>query len=317
MRFLIVEKEDSKVYVDETRKIEFAIEKNVDGIRTITVNDSYIEGMDDSEIYKLLGTFYENAAKDGVKLKIESTKSLSLDKNQLQETLVKDIEPIKFDGEIDITDDMTLFMCIEPPVRKACMMLKNMGINTLMSSANKVDVESRNTRIKGFENRGNGEHFNLGNGYAWIMIDWETLSQDNKQKIIMLNNGTIPIELSDKEKENLVHNCEINNFTPSQKELVSFFQIISVRLLYIGDRSSLKLVADSNEDNYYEQNRRGYVCNNSLCNHGDNYRTVVIRYPLDENTTVSQVDNYFTGIIKHLSIQKKQINQADSAKMSI
>ena len=54
MRFLIVEKEDSKVYVDETRKIEFAIEKNVDGIKTITVNDSYIEGMDDSEVYMVL-----------------------------------------------------------------------------------------------------------------------------------------------------------------------------------------------------------------------------------------------------------------------
>ena len=42
---------------------------------------------------------------------------------------------------------------------------------------------------------------------------------------------------------------------------------------------------------------------NSLCNHGKDYRTVVIRYPLDENTTITEVEEYYRNIIKNLSRQ--------------
>ena len=316
MKFIITDIDGSKIYTDENKEYEYATEKNSNGNRTVTINDINIDRLSSESIYDLLHLIYFNAAREGVKLIIESAKPLLTSKIQQEDILVKYIEPIRFDGEIDIADEMALYMCIESPVRNACMSLNEMGITTLMSSANKIDVESRNQKIDRFQNYG-GEHFNIGNGYAWIMIDWETLSQDNKQKLIMLNNGTIPIELSDKEKTNLVHNCEINNFIVSQKELVSFFQIISVRLLSIGDRSLLKLETNSEEEKYFEQNRHGYVCNNSLCNHGDNYRTVVIRYPLDESTTISQVDNYFKNIIKYLSIQKEQSNSFDSEKKGI
>lgn len=316
VKFTIIENDGSKIYTDENKKYAYATEKNLNGSRIITINDSNIDNLSSESVYDLLHLIYFNAAKDGVKLMVESAKQLLTSKSQPEDILVKNIEPIRFDGEIDIDNEMALYMCIEPPVRNACMILNEMGITTLMSSANKVDVENKNKKIDYFRNR-SGEHFNIGNGYAWIMIDWESLSQYNKQKLIMLNNGTIPIELSDKEKENLAHNCEINNFPVSQKELVSFFQIVSERLLSIRDRTVLKLEVNSNEDNYFDQNRRGYACNNSLCNHGDNYRTVVIRYPLDESTTVYQVNNYFMGIIKHLDIQKKQIKPSDSKKMGI
>lgn len=313
MKFIVSERNDSTVYTDENQKYEFAIEKKLNENRIVTINESDIEELSKDEVYKLLSFIYYRAAKDGVKLKVETTKPLVMNQEQLGEILVKDIEPIKFDGEIDISDEMALYMCIEFPVRNACMMLNEMGINTLMSSANKTDVESRNQKIDAFQNR-SGEHFNIGNGYAWIMIDWESLSQDNKQKFIMLNNAIIPIELSNMEKENLIHNCEVNNFDVSQKELVSFFQVISFSLLSTNNRSLFKLHVNSDEDAYYEQNRRGYACNNSLCNHGDNFRTVVIRYPLDENVTASQVNNYFMGIIKHLNVQKKQVVPSDSKK---
>lgn len=314
MRFIITDIGDSKIYTDENKEYEYATEKNSNGNRTVTINDINIDRLSNESIYDLLHLIYYIAARDGVKLKIESAKPLLTSEIQQEDILVKNIEPIRFDGEIDIDDEMALYMCIESPVRNACMSLNEMGITTLMSSANKIDVESRNQKIDYYQST---EHFNIGNGYAWIMIDWETLSQDNKQKLIMLNNGTIPIELSDKEKANLVHNCEINKCTVSQKELVSFLQIISARLFSRGDRSLLKLEANFDEEKYYEQNRRCYVCNNSLCNHGDNYRTVVIRYPLDESTTISQVDNYFKNVIKYLSIQKKQSHSSDSEKRGI
>jgi len=306
MRIIQIEKDDTRVYVDETEEIEFATEKDIDGSRVVTVNDMNLEKLSAEDIHKLFKCIYFFAAKAGVNPIIESTKSQQVIKDSPQELLVRDVNPINFDGEMDISDELSLYMCIESPVRNACMLLNEMGITTLMSSANKTDVESRSQKIDRYENLGSGEHFNLGNGYAWIMIDWESLSEENKQRIIMLNNGSITIELSETEKQNLSYNCSINNKEPSQKELVKLVEVFDYRV-YWRNRSRIgKLSTDSEEDAYFQANREGYGCINSLCNHGEDYRTVVLRCPLDENTTVSQASNFFMSLIKKLVDQKKQ-----------
>ena len=302
MRFFSSKQNNIRVYTDESETIEFAREEEMDGKRIITVNDTNLETLSSEDVYTLFSKIYYIAAKDGVTPIVITAKSPVT--METKDILVKDIDPIKFDGEIDIENEMALYMCIEAPVRKACMALNQKGIQTLMSSANKNDVESRNQRIGIYRNFGGGSHFNLGNGYAWIMIDWESLSTENKKRLIMLNNGTVSIELSEQERKNLIHNCELNHIEVSQKELVSFLEVFDMNSYSLNGNSLLQLDTSTEEDSYFQQNRRGYACLNSLCNHGEDFRTVVLRCPLDEETTTSQVEEYFMMIIKFLEDQK-------------
>lgn len=213
------------------------------------------------------------------------------------------MNPIKFDGEIKLSDEVSLYTCIELPLINAVKELNDMGMTTLMSSANKIDVSKRNEPIKKLINNGNGEHFNLGNGYSWVMIDWESLSDENKRQFILMNNGSIPINMSDVALNNLKHNCEINKLPVLPKELIAFYEVFDFRV-FTQDSSLIgKLPTDKPEDFQFQKSRRGYGCVNSLCNHGKDYRTVVIRYPLDENTTITEVEEYYRNIIKNLSRQ--------------
>ena len=299
----IIKKLENKVTIyDDTGTIELASYIDENCIRSITLYDDNCIKFSDGIVSSLIKGLYLNASKEGLKPICGST----LIQKFVDSTsyLVADIEPIVFDGEIDVSDNNALGMCIELPVRGACQKLNSMGITTLMSSANKNDVLARDEKIDQLSNYGNS-HFNLGNGYAWIMIDWESLSMENKQKLILLNNGTITIELSDIEKQNLYHNCNVNNLEPSQKELIKFLEVFDYRV-FQQDRSRIgHLTITSEEDAYFQTNRQGYACINSLCNHGVDYRVVVIRYPINDKTIITDVEKYFSIIINNLKKQKQ------------
>lgn len=64
------------------------------------------------------------------------------------------------------------------------------------------------------------------------MIDWETLTPENKSILINLKLGNTPIPLTEKEKNNLIHNCKLNNIDPNQSELIAFFEVVDERVLY-------------------------------------------------------------------------------------
>ena len=255
-------------------------------------------------IFKLFNNIYFLAAKEGFFPKCTSTliQNYIVSDNNM---LVKDIKPINFDGEIDISDVNSLSMCIELPVRDACSKLNQKGIKTLMSSANQNDVEKRYEKINRYSNHPS-EHYNIGNGYAWIMIDWETLTPENKSILINLKIGNTPIPLTEKEKNNLIHNCKLNNIDPNQSELIAFFEVVDERVLYENRDMIGQLPKDSEEDICFDKYRRGYTCVNSLCNHGFDFRTVVLRYPLDEETTVSDVIKYFSMIVNKLVDQRSE-----------
>lgn len=303
--FIIKKAGNNVTIYDESGVVELASYFDENGTRVITINECNCIKFKDDVIKLLAKKLYFNAAREGLKPICNSSliqKFINTDSS----SLVMDIEPINFDGDIDINDSNALGMCVELPVRNACLELNSLGITTIMSSANKKDVLTRNEKIKSLSNFGNNEHFNIGNGYAWIMIDWESLSLENKQKLILLNNGTISIELSDKEKQNLFNNCSINNFEVSQKELVKFLEVFDYRV-FQRDRGQLfNLSVNSDEDAYFQTSRQGYACINSLCNRGINYRVVVLRYPLGLDTSISDVDMYFLALISNLVHQKKQ-----------
>lgn len=110
--------------------------------------------------------------------------------------LINEVEPINEaainllqDNANDIIDER-----IELPLRKACKIFKQKGIETVMSSANKNNVLKPGEQAiekedvygsveKLFEN-----HFFLeaGKGYAWIMLNFNTLSDENKDLLFEL-----------------------------------------------------------------------------------------------------------------------------------
>ena len=302
-----IEKKDGDrvVFYDEKNLLELAYYYDDENkIRHIIVNEENCLKLSSDVIFKLFNNIYFLAAKEGFFPKCTSTliQNYIVSDNNM---LVKDIKPINFDGEIDISDVNSLSMCIELPVRDACSKLNQKGIKTLMSSANQNDVEKRYEKINRYSNHPS-EHYNIGNGYAWIMIDWETLTPENKSILINLKIGNTPIPLTEKEKNNLIHNCKLNNIDPNQSELIAFFEVVDERVLYENRHMIGQLPKDSEEDICFDKYRRGYTCVNSLCNHGFDFRTVVLRYPLDEETTVSDVIKYFSMIVNKLVDQRSE-----------
>lgn len=296
-----IEERNKTIYKTDNENF-LAVSNDVDKNRIVNFEMENIKKVSNDEKIELVYHIYFESAKKGLTPIFKNIDELNLEFKQ-NAKYVKDVNPIKFDGKIKLSDEVSFYTCIELPLINAVKELNDMGMTTLMSSANKIDVSKRNEPIKELTNHGNGEHFNLGNGYSWIMIDWESLSDENKRQFILMNNGSIPINLSDIALNNLKHNCEINKLPVLPKELISFYEVFDFRV-FLQDSSLIgKLPTDKPEDFQFQKSRRGYGCVNSLCNHGKDYRTVVISYPLDENTTITEVEEYYRNIIKNLSRQ--------------
>lgn len=276
--------------------------------RIINVDDDFCTKLDDEIVFQLIRNIFGNASREGyTPISDSQTVKRYIEKNN-EPLLVKDVQPINFDGEISLEDEVTLDVCIELPVRESCRTLNDLGIITLMSSANREDVKRKDEKVQQLTNFQN-EHYNIGNGYAWIMIDWQSLSEENKKIIIGLNSGQESIVLSEKDRIRFIHNCEVNNISPNQSELIKFFEVYDFRVLERNRSLIGKLDQTCDEDIYFDANRQGYGCINSLCNHGTDYRTVVLRCPIDEETTIADVNSFFNSIIKKFKKQNKNIDK--------
>lgn len=111
--------------------------------------------------------------------------------------LIKEIEPInepavnllEQDSKVDIIDKI-----IELPLRKACKVFREKGIETVMSSANKNNVlRDGEKRIEKEDVYGSFDKLfenylflEAGKGYAWIMLNFNTLSDENKDLLFEL-----------------------------------------------------------------------------------------------------------------------------------
>lgn len=112
--------------------------------------------------------------------------------------LITEINPIENVG-VDILEkenpEKIIDEVVELPLRRACKIFAKKGIETLMSSANKKNVLKkgeepvekedidRKNRIIGLEPPNFEE---AGKGYAWIMISFESLSDENKDLLFEL-----------------------------------------------------------------------------------------------------------------------------------
>lgn len=206
---------------------------------------------------------------------------------------VKDVDTLPYDGQIDLSDEVMQKLCIEKPVRKACKYLSENGINTIMSSANKYNVESKNKSYD--ENKlyiGQDDSWVIGNGYAWIMIDWNELNNINKNLLV--------------------------DIIKCNKEFVKFYEYIDVdrenAAKFNYDHSkiieSLGIEYQTGE-NDYDDYKNILFGNNSLNNYNleekhCRFKTVVLRYPVDETTRVSEVEDFFLNVSKQIVENNKK-----------
>ena len=208
--------------------------------------------------------------------------------------LVIDVLPNKADGDKRFGKNKEGYVIfIEYPVREACMALDEKGIKTIMSSANLEDAKSADIPEKSGDVLyiGQNTHFSIGNGYAWIMIDYDALSRENKEIIQDLNSGEMPIELTDLERQRLIHHCQVNNCPVTQRELVKLYRVID-RGYFMRGR-----ISNVGRDEYFVEHSEPLLHSNSLSYHGADYGAVVLRYPIDEKTTTDEVIEYFRKLV--------------------
>ena len=188
--------------------------------------------------------------------------------------LIKEIKPIGKIGKNLLKNenaDSIIDKIIELPLQKACKIFKNKNIETNMSSANKKNLPKKGKRIEKEDLKLNNKipffapnFTNAGKGYAWIMINYDNLSNENKEKIFELENK-------------LTSKC--------------------IWLTY----SSYYVQFNKKEDEYNEYKKK-FDEKSFNITYNNNYprRTVFIRMPISEKTTVEEVEEYFCKIANEM-----------------
>ena len=185
----------------------------------------------------------------------------------------------------DKSPEEKIELIIEKPLQKACKTCIKKNIETVMSSANYKNIlkpyEKRinkkdvleNAKTKFFQS-----FIVAGKGYAWIMINYNTLSDENRE---------ILFDLENKYGEDcvwFVKSC-YNEF---KNVFRKFFR--------------LKPLVETFDDKYaeiFKQKQLLIVYNNRYPR-----RSVFLRMPIDDTTSVEDVENYYDEILANLKVQE-------------
>ena len=198
--------------------------------------------------------------------------------------LVSEIKPIGKVGKNLLENknaEEIIEIIIEKPLQKACKECMNKNIETVMSSANKKNiVKNDKDRINKKEvvekiNQKKLQNFTqAGKGYAWLMINYNTLSDENREILFSLEK-----ELGE---ETIWFVKE--NFTDSMNS--------------IRKRLKMKLIVQKFDDKYASQFKEKQI----LLMYNNKYptRNVFIRMPINEKTKAEDVEVYFDKIISKL-----------------
>jgi len=179
--------------------------------------------------------------------------------------------------------DEIIELIIEKPLQKACKECKEKNIETSMSSANKsniakkrkiinrkeIDELSKKNKVKNF--------LWAGKGYVWLMINYNTLSDENREILFNL-------------EEQL------------GKDSIWFVKCNYIEFLNkIRKPFRLKPLVEKFDDKYAEKFKQKQI----LMTYNANYprRSVFVRMPVDEGTKVEDVENYFSEIIGKMKEQ--------------
>lgn len=198
--------------------------------------------------------------------------------------LISEIKPIGKVGKnlLQTEDpDKIIETIIEKPLQKACKLFSKKNIETVMSSCNKRNLiknasekVSKRDIVEKLDKNKILTFIQAGKGYAWIMVNYNTLSDQNKETFYSLEETL---------GEDTIWFVQTNYFEVMNK-LRKFFK--------------LKELNENVDDKYNEL----FNSKKLMLMYNNKYptRNVFIRMPIDENTKVSDVEIYFESIINQL-----------------
>ena len=198
--------------------------------------------------------------------------------------LVTEVKPIGKVGKNLLenkNEEEIIEIIIEKPLQKACKDCKSKKIETVMSSANKKNiVKNDKYRIdkkdvaEGIKQNKLQSFTQAGKGYAWLMINYNTLSDKNREILFSLEKE-LGAETIWFVKENFTDS--INSFRK---------------------RFKMKPIIQEFNDKYANQFKEKQM----LLMYNNKYptRNVFIRMPIDNKTKVEAVEEYFDKIISKL-----------------
>lgn len=202
--------------------------------------------------------------------------------------LVSEVKPItkaRKDLLKDKNPEEIIEIIIEKPLQRACKECREKNIETLMSSANKNNIAKNNKKIvtKADIIKKSKQHklqtfFRAGKGYGWLMLDFKTLSDENKEIIFSLEK-------------------ELGEESIWFVESLNVYVKNSIRRFF-----KLNLIEEDAGDKYdvlYKEKRLLLMISGAIYPR----RSVFIRMPLNKTTTSYEVEEYFTNIISKLKKQ--------------
>lgn len=173
---------------------------------------------------------------------------------------------------------------IEKPLQKACKQCKEKNIETVMSSCNKNNlVKKEKNRINKKEvlskikNNRIQNFLQAGKGYAWIMINYNTLSEENKE---------ILYEIEEEKGEESIWFVK-TDFIELRNKIRRIFK--------------LKEIDEYRNDKYAKKFKEKEV----MLRYNNKYpdKNVFIRMPIYQYTEVEDIELYFDRIISKLKKQ--------------
>lgn len=227
--------------------------------------------------------------------------------------LIGDIEPIKNRGVnlIDKEDSSDIIdRIIELPLRKACKIFRKKGITTIMSSANKNNIVLGNQKVLEKEDLKGRELFldrptfeDAGKGYAWIMIDYNSLSDENKDWLFDLEARQDSFGNKVGEKAiwfvqptilgNLIHDLTVGKI--SQEFL----------------QEALPEECEKYKDIRVDQRLVEFEKRRIILSHSYQENSVFLRMPVNSDTTVEEVEEFFSQFAQAFKSQQIEKIEGD------
>jgi len=228
--------------------------------------------------------------------------------------LIKEIIPIERMGisllkDNDNDAELLIEQLIEVPLRNACEIFRKKGIETLMSSANKNNIIPEGEKPTEKEDvYGNGQQYSnlrptyeaAGKGYAWIMLSFDSLSDENKDWLFSLE------ERKDKNGEKIgekgvwfTHPFEIGSL--EYQIQVGHYDYEFLRTVL----SEKEIPKGIEFDKRLAEFEKRHIV---LAYHWGLYpeNTVFLRMPINEQTTVEEVDEYFSKLAESFKSQHRE-----------
>ena len=204
--------------------------------------------------------------------------------------LIRDIKPIDRFGTNLLkanNPDELIKELIELPLQKPCAIFKEKGIETCMSSANANNIMPfGKRRIEKEDVFGKGQEWfyprptfeDAGRGYAWIMLNYNSLSKANK-------NFLLSLEQKKGKKGEMIGDKAIWFVEPS----IVMFGCLNDKESqdFEGEEFKKRRIILSYNDRYADQ-------------------SVFLRMPINNRTTVEEVEDFFTQFAKSFETQVRE-----------